>query len=80
MEAAARLLQAYIHIPHWQYFETMRGAPRDGNVQKQYYDFSLKSARAAQVGGRVEPSKPAVVNVYCTNFVGDIVGCVWLED
>ena len=31
-----------------QYFESMRGAPRDGGVTKQYYDFSLNSAKAAQ--------------------------------
>lgn len=46
-----------------QYFETMSGARRDGRTQQQYYDFSLNSARAAQVGqGRAAgqaPSGPA---------------------
>jgi hypothetical protein len=28
----------------------MRGAARDGSALKQYYDFSLNSAKAAQVG------------------------------
>lgn len=36
--------------PVSQYFETMAGARRDGRTQQQYYDFSLNSARAAQVG------------------------------
>ena len=34
--------------PRLQYFETMRGAARDGSATKQYYDFSLNSAKAAQ--------------------------------
>ncbi len=55
-EGCLRPRLSRIHPSLWQYFETMRGAPRDGNVQKQYYDFSLNSARAAQVcaeaGGR----------------------------
>jgi len=39
-----------LQIDYDQYFESMAGARRDGKAQQQYYDFSLKSARAAQVG------------------------------
>ncbi|EFN52075.1 hypothetical protein CHLNCDRAFT_139323 [Chlorella variabilis] len=43
-EAIGRDVYEYV-----QYFESMRGAPRDGAVSARYILFSLNSAKAAQV-------------------------------
>lgn len=48
-EAIGRDVFEYVQqIDYDKYYETMRGAARDGSALKQYYDFSLNSAKAAQ--------------------------------
>ena len=36
-------------VDYNQYYESMAGATIDGKTQQRYFDFSLNSARAAQV-------------------------------
>lgn len=49
-EAIGRDVYEYVQsIDYDKYFESMRGAPRDGAVSARYILFSLNSAKAAQV-------------------------------
>ena len=50
-------------VDYNQYYESMAGATLDGQTQQRYFDFSLNSARAAQVqwgagGGQTRAAVP----------------------